>query len=101
MDRYQHTKPDTVTGRKAYATSLLIEIPKSYDDRYIFSKEGDRLDLLAYEFYQDSRLWFLLACANNLGKGTLAIPPGLQLRIPPNSIILELDNLMIQTEGNR
>jgi hypothetical protein len=101
MDRYQHTKPDTATGRKAYATSLLIEIPKSYDDRYIFSREGDRLDLLAYEFYQDTRLWFILANANNLGKGSLAVPPGLQLRIPPESIILELDSLMKQAEENR
>jgi hypothetical protein len=101
MNRYEYTKPDTVTGRKAYATSLLIDIPKSYDDRYIFSREGDRLDLLAYEFYQDTRLWFILASANNLGKGSLIVPPGIQLRIPPESIILELGNLMQQAEENR
>lgn len=101
MDRYEYAKLDTATGRKAYRTVQLIDIPKSYDDRYIFSKEGDRLDLLAYEFYGDSQLWYILASANNLGKGTFAVPPGLQLRIPPESIILEIDNLLQQTEENR
>lgn len=101
MDRYQYAKLDSVTSRKAYSTVRLIDIPKSYADRYIFSKEGDRLDLLAYEFYGDSRLWFILANANNLGKGSMTVPPGLQLRIPPDSIITEINDLLQQAEENR
>jgi len=101
MERYEYAKLDTATGRKAYRTVQMMEIPKSYDDRYIFSKEGDRLDLLAYEFYGDTQLWFILANANNLGKGTFAVPPGLQLRIPPDSIVLELTKLLQQAEENR
>ena len=101
MDRYEYVKRDSATGRRAYATVYMAEIPKSYDDRYIFSREGDRLDLLSYEFYGDTQLWFIIANANNLGKGSFAIPPGLQLRIPPNSIISELDTLLQQAEENR
>jgi phage tail protein X len=101
MDRYKEARLDPATPRKAYATIQLIDIPKSYDDRYIFSREGDRLDLLAYEFYGDTQLWPILASANNLGKGSLSVPAELQLRIPPNSIILELDNLLRKAEEDR
>jgi len=101
MNRYQYAKLDRVTGRRAYSTVRLIEIPKSYADRYIFSREGDRLDLLAYEFYGDTQFWFVLANANNLGKGSMSIPPGLQLRIPPDSIILEIVELLQKAEENR
>lgn len=101
MNRYEYAKLDNVTGRRAYASIRLVDIPKSYADRYIFSKEGDRLDLLAYEFYGDTQLWFILASANNLGKGTMLVPPGLQLRIPPNSIITTINDLLQQSEENR
>jgi hypothetical protein len=101
MNRYQYAKLDNVTGRKAYSTVRSIEIPKSYADRYIFSKEGDRLDSLAYEFYGDTQLWFILANANNLGKGSMVVPGGLQLRIPPDSIITEINDLLQKAEENR
>ena len=101
MDRYRYAKLDRVTGKKAYATVRSIEIPKSYADRYIFSKEGDRLDLLAYEFYGDTQLWFVLANANNLGKGSMSIPPGLQLRIPPDSMITDINKLLQKAEDNK
>ena len=52
------------------------------DDTKIVSQEGDRLDLLAKEFYGDESFWFAIARANNLGKGSMAVPPGLIIRIP-------------------
>lgn len=52
------------------------------DDTYILTQEGDRLDILAKEFYGDEMFWHVIAKANNIGKGSLAVPPGLTLRIP-------------------
>lgn len=52
------------------------------DDTYILSQENDRLDILAKEFYGDEVFWHVIAKANNLGKGTLLVPPGQIIRIP-------------------
>ncbi len=78
LDRYQFTK--TENGRLKTTQYPIFE--KQPSDRYIISREGDRLDLLANEFYNDPRFWWVLAEANTLGKGTLSIPPGIQLRVP-------------------
>jgi nucleoid-associated protein YgaU len=63
--------------------------PIKSTDLYVYSREDDRLDNLAFEFYEDPRYWWVLAEANNLGKGTFAVPPGLQIRIP-----LPIDDLL-------
>ena len=79
FDRYQFTKKDE---QSRWLTSKLPNIPILTTDRFIFSREGDRLDIISNEFYQDPRYWWIIAEANpGLGKGTLAVPPGRQLRI--------------------
>jgi len=78
MDRYQFTK----TEQARYSTTRYPKFPKQQSDLYIISREGDCLDLLANEFYKDPRYWWVLAEANNVGKGTMIVPSGLQLRIP-------------------
>ena len=55
---------------------------KTNEDTKILSQEGDRLDLLAKEFYGDESLWFVIAKANDLGKGSLNVPAGRIIRIP-------------------
>jgi nucleoid-associated protein YgaU len=78
MDRYQFTK----TNQDRYRTTRYPKFVKKQSDLYIISREGDRLDMLANEFYEDPRYWWVLAEANNVGKGTMNVQPGLQLRIP-------------------
>lgn len=51
-------------------------------DSIILSQPGDRLDLLAKEYYGDETFWHVIAISNNLGRGTLLIPPGMIIRIP-------------------
>jgi|6_EtaG_2_1085325.scaffolds.fasta_scaffold76295_2 hypothetical protein len=102
INRYEFTTQQAYAYKgKCLNTTKLPIIKKSYNDRYIISQEGDRLDLLSYEFYGDSRYWFILANANNLGKGTLDVPSGKQIRIPPDSIITELRNILQKTEEER
>ena len=99
MNRYEFNKQQS--DIKAYQTSRLPKIQKSYNDRFIFSREGDRLDNLAYDLYGDPRYWVVLANANQLGKGSLIVPAGIQLRLPPQSVIDDFSNMLRSTEESR
>ena len=47
---------------------------------------GDRLDTLAYQFYKDSALWWVIAAANNIHGADFALGDGTILRIPKDYI---------------
>lgn len=84
--RYQNipiTKAD-VTGSTYYQTNIYPEIPPVNNDYYIITTVGDRLDLIAYDFYQDSSLWWVIASANSLPGDSIYAPVGIQLRVPVN-----------------
>lgn len=83
FDRYQYN--DVIIdlrNRRVIETTVFPVIPRREDDVYVYSVKGDRLDLIAYDYYGDATLWFIIASVNNLGHGSLALPPGIQLRIP-------------------
>ena len=91
LDRHEFVKKTTYLEKgRTFNTTKLPIIEKSEFDQFIFSRVGDRLDNLAYQFYGDPRHWIILAIANNLGKGTLVVEPNLQIRIPPKSVITSL-----------
>jgi hypothetical protein len=84
--RYQNvpiTKAN-ITGSTYYQTNIYPEIPPVNNDYYIVTTVGDRLDLIAYDFYQDSSLWWVIASANSLPGDSIYAPVGIQLRIPVN-----------------
>jgi hypothetical protein len=84
--RYQNvpiTKAN-VTGSTYYQTNIYPEIPPVNNDYYVVTTVGDRLDLIAYDFYQDSSLWWVIASANSLPGDSIYAPVGIQLRIPTN-----------------
>lgn len=62
--------------------NLYPSIPLSNDDNYVITVLGDRLDLLAFDFYGDSSMWWIIASANALPGDSLYLEPGSQLRIP-------------------
>jgi len=60
-------------------------IPLSESDVYVITNVGDRLDSLAYVYYSDATMWWVIAMANNNAtRGALYPTPGTQLRIPTN-----------------
>ena len=68
----------------------------SNNDIYVITNSGDRLDILAQQFYGDSSLWWIISIANsNLSQNSLFIPEGTQLRIPidPSNIELTFNSL--------
>ena len=98
MNRYETNKQrkNKDTGRTFYATTMYPKIDRSSEDIYIRARYGDRLDILAGEYYNDVTLWWIIAQANGLGKGSLAIPAGKQLRIPmdTDSIINKFNDIV-------
>ena len=68
------------------------EIPLSINDIYVITQAGDRLDLLAENFYKDVRLWWIISTANmnKIRIDSFHLEPGLEIRIPASiQFILE------------
>jgi len=92
MNRYTYIETKKSTqGREYKVNPIYPSIPLSENDTYVITVGGDRYDTLAQEFYNDSRLWWIVATANNADRDTINITPGTQLRIPanPSQIISE------------
>jgi len=75
----------TGEGKQYKSNPIYPAIPPSIDDFYILSSVGDRYDTLALKFYGDSKLWWIIASANNMTKASLVTEPGIQIRIPGNT----------------
>ena len=85
MKRYDSTQTDVrFDGKRVYRTTQYPKIQPLDSDTIVISNEGDFLDSLAFKYYGDPTLWWIIALANGIGKARLSIEPGLQLRIPQN-----------------
>tara|TARA_Y100000356_G_C11112456_1_gene210356 strand:- start:169 stop:477 length:309 start_codon:yes stop_codon:yes gene_type:complete len=87
MNRYRDIpvlkNKEVNNGSRYYSTTRYPEIPLSPNDIYVITTEGDSLDALAQQFYQDKSLWWVLSVANtSLTQNSLYPPVGTQLRIP-------------------
>ena len=91
MGRYENSKIKTTIVRRGVSeiktynitsngTTVYSSIPSTDNDIHILTQEGDRLDLLAHQFYGDVSYWWYIAKANNLTFMTMS--PGTPLRIP-------------------
>jgi hypothetical protein len=76
----------TIDGRSVYRPKIYPNIPLSDDDIYVATELGDRLDTLAFQFYKDSTLWWIIASANNIHNAVFGFEDGTVLRIPQNYI---------------
>jgi len=81
--KVENTKSENF-GENYYITNTYPEIPIRADDNYVITTIGDRLDLIAHDFYGDVGLWWIIASANSLPGDSLFPPIGTQLRIPIN-----------------
>ncbi len=86
MNRYDESVIyQNVKGKSYYKGKIYPDIPYSIDDVYVITTVGDRLDSIAYSYYGDSELWWVISVANNhITKGSLFPIPGTQLRVPIN-----------------
>ena len=97
MNRYEFNNVIESTSSPRYRSSTRYPVvPLSINDSYIITQYGDRLDNLAYQFYNDSTLWWIISIANpDLPKDSLYPPLGYQLRIPvfDAEVFRDLENL--------
>jgi len=84
MNRY----PATSKKEKLYfGTSASINIVRKLVDNGIVKvkelglRDSERLDHIAFRYYGDGRLWWIIAAASGIGWG-LQCPPGTFIRIP-------------------
>lgn len=74
----------STSGKDMYVPTYYPNIEAKEDDNYIIIGTTDRLDVIAYDFYGDSTLWWAVAMANNLEGDSMFPPVGMYLRVPAN-----------------
>lgn len=79
-------------GKRRYSTIYYPKIAPKTTDIYIITKQSDRLDSLAYQYYGDTRLWVIIAKANLLHNATIRVPVGRRIRIPFPLSISDVNN---------
>lgn len=93
--RYENTeKKKTFDGKEVLRSKIYPNIPLRDDDVYVMTETGDRLDSLAWQYYENPTLWWIIAAANNIHDAPLGLKEGTILRIPQNylAILAEFTN---------
>lgn len=98
MSRYRNAdRLRDETGKRRIETWIIRTPPADSSDLYIQVTSPDRLDILADKLYGDQSLWYVIAQANGLGKGSYRVPEGKILRIPNQSGLQDYINNINQT----
>jgi|TARA_B100000131_G_scaffold305083_1_gene330702 hypothetical protein len=69
-------------GKRYYRPTIVRGIPLRDSDKFIYPRDGDRLDTLAQQHYGDSNLWWIIAKANSINNGSIGLKPEKRIRIP-------------------
>lgn len=90
MNRYENIKINKLDNLNRYYVDVFYpEIKKLDIDTYIITNRETRLDTLAYKYYSDPELYWIITICNNL-EGSIFVEPGTQLCIPNASRISEI-----------
>ena len=84
-DRLKNPQLRISSNRKRYYKALKYpEIPLSFNDIYITTTSGDRLDNIANQFYDDNDLWWVITTANPgvVRRDSFNLKAGIEIRIP-------------------
>ena len=94
MNRYSNIPTVKIKKKQVYSVVRYPEVPLDSNDIYVYTVKGDRFDVLARQYYNDSSLWWIISIANTAIAGTslpsdfsqdsLLVPEGSQIRIPAN-----------------
>ena len=81
--RYKGVKSKKdLNGNRIFSPSMVPNIPIKDTDVFLYPIFGDRLDTIAQRFYGDANLWWIIAKANEIGKGQIGLDLEKKLRIP-------------------
>lgn len=85
--RYENIETKkTNDGRTVFRSKIPPNIPLRDTDIYVATETGDRLDTLAYQYYEDASYWWIIAAANNIHDAPFGLVDGTILRIPQQYI---------------
>ncbi len=88
--RYKNTQTKRdKDGKRYYRPTIVPNIPIKDSDIFVYPVYGDRFDIMAQRYYNDSNLWWIIAKANEMGKGKLGIDYTKKIRIPT-----EIDDIL-------
>ena len=83
--RYKHTViRKNREGKRVFKPTMYPKIPIRDSDIFLYPKYGDRLDNLAFKYYKDVSLWWIIAKANGLDAAHIGLEVDKQIRIPTN-----------------
>ena len=72
-------------GKRYYKPTIVPNIPIKDSDIFAYPRYGDRFDTIAYRYYGDSNLWWIISIANPQFSQNSMVPDiGVQIRIPGN-----------------
>ena len=64
QNRSSYIKTRRIRNKSAFRFIKYPEIPNSINDLHVSTVYGDRLDLLAHQYYEDVDLWWVISIAN-------------------------------------
>lgn len=97
ISRYRNNNIITDSaGIKYMDIPVLKEIPLSDKDKYhmVMLEEEDRIDVLALNFYNNFKYWWVIAHANNM-IDPFTVPAGTILRIPSLETLYGTDGILL------
>jgi chitinase len=87
MTLRRYTRTPVIIAGKKFGTSNLIPIVRENLNNgnvsfvtYV-TKENERLDIIAGQYYNDGKLWWLIAAASEIGWG-MQVPSNTILKLP-------------------
>ena len=89
---------DTHTNKLRYESMYYPKFEVKSTDVYFIAKAGDRMDLVAYDYYGDEKLWWVISRANVIPRGTLTLPPGFRIRVPFPLDIFDLESKLKEVQ---
>lgn len=93
--RYENIPSKKAGKLNVVRSTLYPTIQPKPEDVYVLTDSTDRLDQLSYKYYGTVKYWWIIAHANKISKGSMALDSGLQIFIPRDidSILLEYKKL--------
>jgi hypothetical protein len=92
-NRYSNIPTMLKTGKgRVYDSVLLPNIDATDRDIVVITIQGDRLDLLANEYYQDPSMWWVIALKNDMTEVDISMKEGIVLRIPSRNEAIKIKN---------
>jgi hypothetical protein len=92
-NRYSKIPTMLKTGKgRVYDSVLLSNVDATDSDIVVITIQGDRLDLLANEYYQDPSMWWVIALKNDMTEVDISMKEGIVLRIPSRTEAIQIKN---------